>query len=80
VPVDGYGDYAAVGSFGQILYVNPNTNSVIATQSANPDVDNEDVTLDEQFFVFRRVSEIAPGSARAQSVVAGPTRDSGEAP
>jgi len=64
VPVDGYGDYAAVGSYGQIIYVNPSTNSVVVTQSVNPNIDNEDVTLDEQFFVFRHLSEIVPDPPR----------------
>jgi CubicO group peptidase (beta-lactamase class C family) len=57
VPIDGYGDYAALGSYGQLIYVNPSRNAVLVTQSANPDVGNEDVTLEEQFFVFRRMSE-----------------------
>jgi CubicO group peptidase (beta-lactamase class C family) len=66
VPEDGYGDYAAVGSYGQLIYVNPSLNAVVVTQSVNPEVDNELVTLVEQYFVFRRLSEELPASASAQ--------------
>ncbi len=58
-PKDSYGDYAAVGSYGQIIYINPHNNTVIATHSVNPNIMEEEITLQEQFFAFRMISEIA---------------------
>lgn len=58
VSPDGYGDFAAVGTHGQIIYVNPKTRVVIATQSVNPNYPNEDTTILEQALVFRELSKV----------------------
>jgi len=57
VPKDGYGDFAAVGTYGQTIYVNPKTKTVIATHSVDPNIDSEDI-LEDQFYVFRTISEL----------------------
>jgi CubicO group peptidase (beta-lactamase class C family) len=72
VPDDGYGDYSAVGAYGQLIYVNPRMNAVVVTHSVNPDVYNEMTTLEEQFFVFRQIAESLPGETVSVEQVAEP--------
>lgn len=52
---DGYGDFAAVGTYGQFIYVSEKDRIVIASHSVNPDPETEFWTLEEQFLVFRKI-------------------------
>ena len=57
VPFDGYGDFAAYGTYGQVIYVNAKTRTVVVSHSVNPDIDNELTTMEEQFYAFRWIAE-----------------------
>lgn len=51
------GDYMAAGSYGQIIYVNPATRTVVAHQGIHRDITTEYIDLYRAFMAFRAISE-----------------------
>ena len=56
-PLDRAGDYTALGSFGQFIYVNPEARVVMAKTSAFSDPAEEDELLEEHYTVLRTIGE-----------------------
>lgn len=56
-PLDRVGDYTALGSFGQFIYVHPEARVVIAKTSAFSNPDEEEALLEEHYPVFRNIAE-----------------------
>jgi CubicO group peptidase (beta-lactamase class C family) len=57
VPLDRAGDYTALGSFGQFIYVHPEARVIIAKTSAFSNPDEEFELLEEHYPVFRTIAE-----------------------
>jgi CubicO group peptidase (beta-lactamase class C family) len=57
VPLDRAGDYTALGSFGQFIYVHPEAGVIIAKTSAFSNPDEEDALLEEHYTVLRTIAE-----------------------
>jgi hypothetical protein len=51
------GDYMAAGSYGQMIYVNPVTRTVIAHQGVMADITMEYVDIYRAFMAFRQTAE-----------------------
>jgi CubicO group peptidase (beta-lactamase class C family) len=54
---DQRGDYMAAGSWGQIIYVDPRHETVIAHHGICADITTEYIELTRAFFAFRQISE-----------------------
>lgn len=51
------GDYMAAGSYGQIIYVHPETRTVVAHQGVFADITTEYIDLYRLFMAFRQIAE-----------------------
>ena len=54
---DQAGDFMAAGSYGQFIYVNPSTSTVIAHHGIHRDITTEYVDMYRAFMAFRQISE-----------------------
>ena len=55
------GDYMAAGSYGQLIYVNPETRTVVAHQGIDPDITTEYIHMYRLFMAFRQMSVALAG-------------------
>lgn len=58
---DSEGDFMACGSYGQILYANPEKRTAIAVQSVYPDIVNEYPEMYRQFMACRQIADELAG-------------------